>query len=189
MEAALRIVLPKIIGDISYEIYPYQGKQDLIAKLPERLTGYSYWLPENWRIIVVVDRDDENCDVLKASLEAISAGAGLLTRFTSGDRNFSVVNRLAIEELEAWYFGDWSAVKSAYQRVPVNIPRTARYRDPDMITGGTWEAFQRILQRAGYFETGLRKIEAARAIAAHMTPSENTSRSFQSLRTALMKMK
>ena len=100
-----------------------------------------------------------------------------------------MVNRLAIEELEAWYFGDWSAVKSAYQRVPVNIPRTARYRDPDMITGGTWEAFQRILQRAGYFETGLRKIEAARAIAAHMTPSENTSRSFQSLRTALMKMK
>jgi hypothetical protein len=26
-----------------------------------------------------------------------------------------VVNRLAIEELEAWYFGDWEAVRAAYQ--------------------------------------------------------------------------
>ncbi len=33
--------------------------------------------------------------------------------------------------------------------------------DPDAIPGGTWEAFERVLQRSGYFQTGLRKLEAA----------------------------
>jgi hypothetical protein len=189
MEAALRIILPKIIGHLSHEIYSYQCKQDLIAKLPERLAGYSHWLPKNWRILVVVDRDDENCSVLKASMEAISADVGLLTRSTAGDQDYSVVHRLAIEELEAWYFGDWPAVKSAYPRVSMTIPRKSGYRDPDMIAGGTWEAFERIMQRARYFETGLRKIEAARAIAAYMNPSQNTSRSFNALLGALINMK
>ena len=100
-----------------------------------------------------------------------------------------MVNRLAIEELEAWYFGDWPAVKSAYPKVPATVPQKAGYRDPDMITGGTWEAFERILRRAGYFDAGLRKIEAARAISAYMDPWQNNSRSFQSLRDALVDMR
>jgi Domain of unknown function (DUF4276) len=158
-----------------------------LSKLPERLAGYAHWLPNNWRVIVIVDRDDDNCNSLKASMETISANAGLLTR-KSGMVAYSVINRLAIEELEAWYFGDWPAVKSAYPRVPKTIPQKAGYRDPDMIAGGTWEAFERTMKRAGYFDTGLRKIEAARAISAYMDPLQNTSRSFQSLRDALINM-
>ena len=30
METALRLLLPKMIGDLSFEIYPYQCKQDLL---------------------------------------------------------------------------------------------------------------------------------------------------------------
>lgn len=189
MEAALRTIVPKIIGKLSDEIYPYQCKQDLLSKLPERLAGYAYWLPDTWRVIVIVDRDDDNCFALKASMEAICAEVGLPTRASAGSGSYSVVNRLAIEELEAWYFGDWAAVKSAYPRVSATMPQKAGYRDPDMIAGGTWEAFERILQRAGYFDTGLRKIEATRAISAYMDPSQNSSRSFQSLRDALMGMR
>jgi Domain of unknown function (DUF4276) len=189
MEAALRTIMPKIVGQLSHEIYPYQCKQDLLSKLPDRLAGYAYWLPDNWRIIVIVDRDDDNCNALKASMEAISAKVGLSTRASAASGSYSVINRLAIEELEAWYFGDWPAVKSAYPRVPTTVPQRAGYRDPDMIAGGTWEAFERILRRAGYFGTGLRKIEAARAISAYMDPSQNSSRSFQSLRDALIDMR
>ena len=58
-------------------------------------------------------------------------------------------------------------------------------RSPDEIKGGTWEAFEREMQRAGYFAGGLRKIEAARAIAAHMVPSRIRSPSFVALRDAL----
>lgn len=56
---------------------------------------------------------------------------------------------------------------------------------PYKIRGGTHEALARILRQAGYFTTGLRKIEAARTIAAHMVPARNTSRSFCALRDAL----
>lgn len=38
------------------------------------------------------------------------------------------------------------------------------------------------MKKAGYFETGLRKIECARTIAQHMEPARNTSPSFQALR-------
>ena len=64
----------------------------------------------------------------------------------------------------------------------------ARYRSPHAIKGGTWETFERVMKAAGYFKTGLRKIEAARAVAAHMDPSRNTSPSFQVLRVALTEM-
>jgi hypothetical protein len=41
---------------------------------------------------------------------------------------------------------------SIYPRVSKSTPERAKYRDPDAIAGGTWEAFERILQNAGYFK-------------------------------------
>lgn len=79
-------------------------------------------------------------------------------------------------------------MRKAYPRVNRNVPSRARYRYPDEVTGGTWEAFERVLKSAGYFTTGLRKIEAARAIARHMEPGRNTSPSFQALQGALCEM-
>jgi hypothetical protein len=185
MEAALRVLLPKIVGDLSFEVYRHQGKSELLKALPDRLRGYASWIPSNWRIVVVVDRDDDECKMLKARLEKIALDAGLVTRSTAGGKLYAVINRVAIEELEAWYFGDWQAVVTAYPRVPLNIPDKAAYRDPDAIAGGTWEALERTLQRAGYFGGGLPKIEAARNIAALMDPTKNRSRSFCAFRDAL----
>ncbi len=188
MEAALRLLLPKMLGTTTFNVYVHQCKDDLLARLPERLRGYIKWLPSGWRIVVVVDRDDDDCAALKARLERMAAEAGLTTRTQARNQAYTVVNRLAIEELESWYFGDWAAVRTVYPRVPTTIPKQAKYRDPDAIAGGTWETFERILQKAGYFKGGLRKIEAARAIAAYMNPTENASKSFQVLRIALLEM-
>ena len=140
-EAALRILLPKIIGELSFEIHPHQGKTDLLGSLHARLLGYAKWMPATWRIVVVVDRDDEDCHKLKARIDQMAAAAGLATRSKARGKPYAVVTRLAIEELEAWYFGDWEAVRAAYPRVPVTIAAQAKYRDPDAIAGGTWEAF------------------------------------------------
>ena len=180
MEAALEQLLPKLLGDIEFQIIRFQCKDDLLKKSPERLRGYASWLPANWRILVLVDRDDDDCIVLKAELENMAAAAGLLTK-TAADNGqcFQVVNRIAIEELEAWFFGDWSAVQAAYPRVPATLPQKAGFRDPDAVAGGTWEALERVLKKAGYFSTGLRKVELARSVAVHMNPPNNTSRSFQ----------
>jgi hypothetical protein len=188
MEAALRIIVPRIVGELSFEVYPYQGKQDLLGKLPDRLRGYAKWLPTDWRIVVLMDRDDDSCNTLKTQLEDAASGARLRTRSAAKDGEYQVITRLAIEELEAWYFGDWQAVLLAYPRTASNIPRRPLFRDPDAIAGGTWEALERILRRAGHFRSGLRKIEAARSIAQHMDPDRNRSRSFQILRDSLREM-
>jgi hypothetical protein len=188
MEAALRILAPKVLGELSFEVYTHQGKTDLLARLPERLRGYASWLPKTWRIVVVVDREDDDCKTLKARLDAVAEDACLVSRAAAKQRPWQVVNRLAIEELEAWYFGDWEAVREAFPRVPATIPAQTKYRKPDGITGGTWEAFERVTQKAGYHAGGLRKIEAARAVARHMDPSRNTSPSFCALRDVLREM-
>jgi hypothetical protein len=187
MEAFLRELLPRMLPDgTTFDIYPYQCKDDLLAKLPDRLRGYSSWLPDTWRIVVVVDRDDDQCKPLKRRLEAFATGANLRTRTSAGSNRWQVANRIAIEELEAWFFGDWHGVAEAYPRVSRSIPNKQQYRDPDDIRGGTWEAFERVLQRAGYFENGLRKTEAARNLGKCVDPGRNSSRSFQVFRDVLL---
>ena len=179
MEAFLRALLPRLLPpDRTFELRVFQGKRDLLKKLESRLRAYATWLPDDHRIVVMVDRDEEECRALKEQLEEAADRAGLLTRSCAAGRPWQLVNRVVIEELEAWYFGDWEAVRAAYPRVSATIPNKAAYRVPDAIPGGTWEAFERILKRHGYFTTGLRKVEAARAVAAHIDPARNRSQSF-----------
>lgn len=135
--------------------------------------------------MIIVDRDDDDCEELKRRMETMALVAGLRTRTEHGDGNWQVVNRIAIEELEAWYFGDWPAVCECYPRVARNLPRREAFRDPDAIRGGTWEAFERALNQAGYFRSGLRKTEAARALGRAVDPRRNSSRSFIALRDTL----
>lgn len=187
MEFFLRALLPRLLDPVYFEIRTFQCKDDLLKRLPDRLRGYA-WYPEEYRIVVIVDRDSDDCQELKQELEQHAAGAGLPTRAHPQQGRFTVINRIAIEELEAWYFGDWEAVHAAYPRVSQTVPRRARYRHADAIAGGTWEALERVLQRAGYFKGGLQKIEAARSITPHLDPSRNTSRSFQVLRDALLEL-
>jgi len=187
-EAALQNLLPKILGHVAtFNIHPHQGKPDLLRKLPALLRGYSYWLPENWRIVIFMDADDDDCLELKAQLEQVVRDAGLVTKSAAlpGHR-FQVLSRLAIEELEAWFFGDPKALKAAYPRVSATLGQRARYKNPDAIAGGTWETLERLLQRSNYFPEGLPKITAAREVSRHMDPARNRSRSFQIFRQGLM---
>jgi hypothetical protein len=188
MEAALSILLPRMVGSASFQIYAHQCKDELLARLPQRLYGYKAWLPSTYRIVVLVDRDDDSCAALLRKLEQMALDAGLPTRSRRKQGPYAVVNRIVIEELEAWYFGDWEAVRKAYPRVEVGVPAQAKYREPDAIKGGTWEALERVLKAAGYFKTGLRKVELARAIAVHMDPSRNRSQSFQKLLSAVSEL-
>ena len=188
MEAFLRVVLPMILGRTKFKIRPFQSKDQLLKNLPSRLQGYARWIPANHKIVVLVDRDNEDCERLKAQLEQIALNAGLATRSQPAGGQFTVINRIVIEELEAWYFGDWQAVQNAYPRVSPAIPRQQRYRNPDAIQGGTWEHFERILQRAGYYKNRLRKIEAAQSIGPFLDPENNRSHSFQCFRDALREL-
>lgn len=187
MEAFLRALLPRLLpAERTFEVHAFQGKTDLLGKLEDRLRGYATWLPEGWRLVVVVDRDDDDCCELKQRLEEVAHRAGLRSRSRSGAKPWQIVYRIAIEELEAWYFGDWEAVLAIYPRVTPNIPRRQGLRDPDAIAGGTWETFERIMQEHGYFKGGLAKIEAARAIGAQIDPARSRSASFRAFHQALV---
>jgi len=188
MEAFLRALLPRLLPlGRTFQVHPFQGKSDLLGKLEQRLKGYAAWLPDDWRVVVVVDRDDEDCHALKHRLESIARRAGLRTRSQSANTPWQLINRIAIEELEAWYFGDWEAVCKAYPDVSPNVPRQRAFRNPDGIAGGTWEAFERVMKRHGYFKGGLAKIKAAQAIGVHIDPARSTSPSFRAFSDAITK--
>ena len=187
MEAFLNALMPRLLPHgRSFEVHPFQGKADLLDKLEARLRGYSSWLPADWRLFVIVDKDDENCVQLKARMETITARAGLMSRTHARQAAWQVVNRIAVEELEAWYFGDWDAVRAEYPKAPEGTPKSRGFRDPDGIAGGTWEAFERIMQKHGYFKAGLAKIEAARTIGRHLEPTRNRSVSFATFHAAIV---
>jgi hypothetical protein len=189
-EVTLNNLVPKIVGpEISYNIHVFQGKPDMMKSLPIRLRGYRSWLPDNWRIVVLFDEDREGCLKLKEQLEKIAKDEGLITRSVAGPGgSFQVINRLAIEELEAWFFGDITALRTAYPKVPKGIDRRRHYRNPDAIQGGTWQALERVLKSAGYYRGGLPKKEAALRISQYMDPTRNTSKSFQVFRDALQEL-
>lgn len=189
-EAALGNLVSNLLGpDLSFELHPFQGKHDLLKNLPGRLRGYRHWIPEDWGIVVLIDADGKDCVEQKATLESMARQAGFSTRamMSRGDR-FQVLNRLAIEELEAWFFGDVEALCEAYPGIPPSLGERAAYRDSDAIRGGTWESLERELQKAGHHLGGLSKIKAAREISACMEPDRNRSRSFQVFRQGLLNL-
>jgi len=185
-EKALNILIPKIVGEeVFFQIHSFQGKGDLLRKLPDRLRGYRNWIPEDWTIVVLVDKDNQDCRELKSELNQIALREGFAPN--RGYLQKSILNRIAIEELEAWFFGDLNAVAAAYPRVKSNLSQKAKYRIPDAIDG-TWEALERILKRAGYYSGGMPKTKTAEDIAKHMVPEYNTSHSFQIFKKGLEKM-
>ncbi len=187
LEAFLQELLPSHLpAGITFQIHAHRGKGDLLTKLAGRLRGYARWPGNNWRIFVLVDRDADDCQKLKQRLEDMSAQVGLRTRTrAAGGNSWQVANRIVIEELEAWYFGDPEAICSAYPRVSLRALNQARYRDPDAISD-TWETLKQVLRRKGYFRRGISKPEAARNIAAHIAPQRNRSRSFKVFYAAVL---
>jgi hypothetical protein len=83
-----------------------------------------------------------------------------------------VLVRIACQELEAWYFGEPSAVVKAFGKVHLNeIANMSRYRDPDAIQQPSKEIAKLVPE--------FQKVSGARRMANHLSRNGNTSRSFQ----------
>lgn len=190
MKQTMDILLPTLLADqpVYFKVIDHGSKKALLSELPKRLSGYARWADPALRILVLVDRDSEDCKVLKQKLEDSAASAGLATKSHPGNQGtFQVVNRIVIEELEAWFFGDARALAAGYPGVPESFAAKAAYRDPDAIKGGTWETLLRLLKAAGHYTNAdrLPKLEVARRVAANMQPERNASSSFQAFVTGL----
>ncbi|WP_414937657.1 DUF4276 family protein [Amycolatopsis sp. cmx-11-51] len=180
-DEALRALLPKITPGVAFRIAPFDGKEDLLRKLPHRFREYTYyWRAVNSRVVVLVDRDDDDCLELKAQLSRMAKEAGLPAE--------AVLFRIVIEELEAWFLGDVSAVHAAYPRVSLDLVKRVKFREPEDVPGGAWEALEHLFQQHGYHKKGLAKMIAARDIAPHMDVENNRSQSFQVFRDGLRRL-
>jgi hypothetical protein len=183
-EAALTLLLPRIAPECTFRIHPHSGKVDLLASLPAKLNGYAAILRQHpdWRVVVLVDEDREDCLKLKRRIVDLVRGSGSSLRSRT-------LARIAVEELESWFLGDVPALVRAYPKVSLNLSRRRGFRDPDKVAGGTWEALERVLQQAGYYRGGgLPKIETARRISEHMDIERNESLSFCIFRNGIREL-
>lgn len=189
MEAFLVAFLSRVLSaDVAWRPINYGSKQQLFNRLPQRLSGYARYDPAyRPKVLVLVDRDADDCAVLKARLESACEENGLRTKTRPGvDGVFDVVNRIVIEELEAWFFGDADALQQAWPGTGRTSRRSA-YRDPDAIRGGTHEALLRVLKASGHLGDSdrLPKIDVARTMGGVLIPERSRSCSFQHFWTGL----
>jgi hypothetical protein len=188
METTLRNILPRLLpAHVTFMIHPFQGKQNLLKKLQNRLRGYVYYRSSDDYIIVLVDADREDCRAVKARLESVASSVGLSTLSNArarGNTDFQVINRVVVEELEAWFFGDNEALRAAFPRISDTLTCKEKFRFPDDICN-TAEEFEKVLKRAGYYTSGLPKKEAAQKISQYMEPDRNLSKSFCAFRDAV----
>jgi hypothetical protein len=73
MEAFLRVLLPRLLpAERTFDVHAFLGKADLPSKIRARPRAYARWLPEDSRLIVAIDRDDDTCRDLRNRPDAIA---------------------------------------------------------------------------------------------------------------------
>lgn len=152
-------LLPRLFPGVSFILIPHEGKTDLERSIPRKIRG---WRKPGARFIIVRDQDSADCFDLKKKLLALCSRAG---------RPDSIV-RIACHELEGWYLGDLDAVADAFANQKLRLlAKKAKYRNPDAISTPSNVMVTLV--------PGFGKVSGARAMATHVQPDRNRSRSFQ----------
>ena len=169
--------IPKNLGDV-----PNPTQRQLLHNLPALLSAYAK-TPNIGGVIIVCDTDTRDCVSFLGELQGVAKAskAEAITLF-----------RLAIEETEAWYLGDWNAILAAY---PTAKKRLFDTYVQDSVYG-TWERLadivhpegSRAIIKAGWPTPGDVKHEWAKRIGPHMDPTRNRSPSFGKLRDGLRRL-
>lgn len=191
---ALDILVPKIIGnEHTFTVHSYKGigripskmskaenasKRILLDQLPKILGGYgrafsSYPPDYPAAVIVVCDLDKKKLSSFLAELNEVlnKCNPAPETRFC-----------IAIEEGEAWFLGDLSAIKKAYPKA--NDAVLKKYTNDSICD--TWEVLadavhpggSKSLKSEGFQAAGKEKFHWAEKISPHMDIDNNKSPSF-----------
>lgn len=159
MKTFLDDFLPRVIPGLAFICIPHEGKQDLEKSIPRKLRA---WNEPSARFVVLRDNDGRDCRDLKRDLSTLCAHVG----------RSDVLIRIACQELEAWYFGDPTAMAEAFEDTTLSrIGKKARYRQPDAIAHPSKE-LERLVP-------SFQKISGARTMARFISCDRNVSRSFQ----------
>ena len=191
----LQELLPKLLGGQgkphSWRLHSYKGigripkgltkagdpaKRILLDQLPRILQGYGRTKGID-AVVVMLDADRRNCVDFLTELKAIAE---------SCEPTPKTLFRLAIEEMEAWYFGDIAALKTAYPKAKNDI--LCQYIQDSVCD--TWETLAdaiypggtAAIKKVGWPLPGQIKCEWAAKIGPLMKVDSNSSTSFCKLR-------
>lgn len=174
----------KGIGRIPLGLAPKgdPAKRILLDQLPRLLRGYGK-NPGIDAVVVVLDTDKRDCAAFLTELKAASAACAPVP---------NTMFRLAIEEIEAWYFGDQEALLVAYPRAKREV--LGKYVQDSACD--TWELLadaihsggSAAIKKAGWPLPGQVKHEWAERIGPLMKAERNTSASFGKLREGLRQL-
>jgi hypothetical protein len=197
----LDYLLPEVLGTYgdphTWRLHPYKGigripqglattadpeKRMLLDQLPRLLSGYQK-TPGIDAVVVVLDNDDRNCTAFLEELKEVAEQCHMTDR---------TLFRLAIEEMEAWYFGDRDALLEAYPRAQKQV-LDAYVQDSIC---GTWEKLadavypggSAAIKKAGWPVPGQMKHQWADRIGPWMDVEKNVSPSFHKLRDGLRRL-
>ena len=200
-QTLLETLVPKILGaqgdPHTWRIHFYKGigripknlnaggdpaKRILLDQLPKLLRGYGR-TPGIDAVVVVLDSDRRDCVDFLAELKALAAGCNPAP---------NTLFRIAVEEMEAWYFGDRQALLSAYPRAKADVLN--RYQQDSVCE--TWERLadaiypggSAAIKKAGWPLPGQVKHEWAEKIGPLLEPDQNISPSFGKLRDGLRRL-
>lgn len=195
----LESIIPRIIEDqnVTWRVHGYRGigkipsglgsagdpqKRIILDQLPRLLAGYGR-TPYVDAVVIVVDSDTRNCREFLDDLIAMS-------KRVNGPPE--VMFRLAIEEMEAWYFGDIAALEATYRQVDKAVLKS--YVQDSVC--GTWEKLADAItpggsakiEAQGWPAPGVIKAQWAVEIPPHMNVDANTSTSFCKLRDGVRRL-
>lgn len=200
-QTLLETLVPKILGTQgdphTWRIHFYKGigripknlnaggdpaKRILLDQLPKLLRGYGR-TPGIDAVVVVLDSDRRDCVDFLAELKALAAGCNPAP---------NTLFRIAVEEMEAWYFGDRQALLTAYPRAKADVLN--RYQQDSVCE--TWERLadaiypggSAAIKKAGWPLPGQVKHEWAEKIGPLLEPDQNISPSFGKLRDGLRRL-
>jgi len=181
-KVALNILLKRLApGNRRFAVRDFGSKHKLLKVLPKRLAAYAKRIQkgEDLRILVLIDKDSDDCEALKKRLETNATGSGLATKSRPDVQGrFHVVNRIVVEELESCFIGDPVALRKAFPKLPP-VSTKGIFAKPDNQGNKAWENLHRFLKIHGIYRNSYPKIEAARKIAPHIDPARNRSPSFR----------
>ena len=169
-------LLPKILPDnISFRVFPHQGKQDLIHTLEKVIPSISK--QPDAKILIVIDQDNVDCIVLK----------NWLNDKVKNICNCQYAIRIVCTELESWYLGDMQAIKLAYPRFrPEHYEKKERYRDVDKIVKPNIQLLKIVPELKN--KKTLPKLDTANLISKHININANTSVSFNHTISVIKKL-
>lgn len=200
-EILLDNLLPKLLGTQgdphTWHLHSYRGigrlpkglakggdpvHRILLDQLPRILKGYGR-TPGIDAVVVVLDVDRRNCRDFLQELDEVAKGCAPVP---------NTLFRLAIEEMEAWYFGDRAAITAAYPKAKMEVLN--RYVQDSVCD--TWEMLANAIypggvaaiRKFGWPLPGQVKCDWATRIGPSMDLEANLSTSFGKFRDGVRRL-